>query len=72
MEKNKLLSQLRSEDGRKLMKKVVMIDELDYKEVVSALCRLRRAVNSLETSYMFGELDVQLERIEKVFEMEES
>ena len=54
------------------MKKVVMIDELDYKEVVSALRRLRYAVNSLEASYMSGELDVQLERIEKVFDMEES
>lgn len=54
------------------MKKVVMIDELDYKEVVSALRRLRRAVNSLKASYMSGELDTQLERIEKVFEMEES
>lgn len=53
------------------MKKVVMIDDLDYKEVVSALRRLRYAVNSLEVSYMAGELDAQLERIEKVFEMEE-
>ena len=52
------------------MKKVVMIDELDYKEVISALRRLRYAVNSLEASYMAGELDVQLERIEKVFEVE--
>lgn len=56
----------------KLVKKVVMIDELDYKEVISALRRLRYAVNSLEASYMAGELDVQLERIEKVFEVEES
>lgn len=55
-----------------MMKKVVMIDELDFKKVVSALRRLRRAVNSLETTYMAGELDAQLERIEKVFEMEES
>ncbi len=54
------------------MKKVVIIDELDYKEVVAALCRLRYAVNSLGASYMAGELDVQLERIEKIFEMEES
>lgn len=53
------------------MKKVVIIDELDYKEVVSALRRLRHAVNSLETRYMSGELDSQLERIEKVFEVEE-
>ena len=56
----------------KLVKKVVMIDELDYKEVISALRRLRYAVNSLEASYMAGELDIQLERIEKVFEVEES
>lgn len=54
------------------MKKVVMIDELDFKEVVSALRRLRFAVNSIEASYMSGELDAQLERIEKVFEVEES
>jgi hypothetical protein len=54
------------------MKKVVMIDELDYKEVVSALRRLRYAVDAIEASYMSGELDAQLERIEKVFEMEES
>lgn len=54
------------------MKKVVVIDELDYKEVVSALRRLRCAVNSLEVSYTAGELDAQLERIEKVFGMEES
>jgi hypothetical protein len=53
------------------MEKVVMISELDYKEVVSALRRLRYAVDSLEASYMAGEIDVQLERIEKVFEMEE-
>lgn len=52
------------------MKKVVIIDEFDYKEVISALRRLRYAVNSLEVSYMAGELDVQLERIEKVFEVE--
>ena len=54
------------------MKKVVIIDELDFKEVVSALRRLRYAVDSLEASYMSGEIDVQLERIEKVFEMEDS
>ena len=54
------------------MKKVVIIDELDYKEVIAALYRLRYAINSLETSYMAGELDVQLERIEKVFEIEEN
>ena len=53
------------------MKKVVMIDELDYKEVISALRHLRHAVNSLEASHMAGEIDRQLERIEKVFEMEE-
>ena len=52
------------------MKRVVVIDESDYKEIVSALRRLRYAVNSLETSYMSGELDAQLERIEKVFGME--
>ena len=56
------------------MKHIVMISEDDFKEVVSALRRLRYVVNSLETSYIYmaGELDVQLERIEKVFEMEES
>ena len=53
-----------------MMKKVVIIDELDFKEVVSALRHLRCVVNSLEASYMAGELDTQLERIEKVFEME--
>lgn len=52
------------------MKHIVMMNEDDFKEVVSALRRLRYAVNSLEASYMAGELDVQLERIEKVFEME--
>lgn len=54
------------------MKKVVVIDELDYKEVICALRRLRYAVDSLAASYMAGELDAQLERIEKVFEVEES
>ena len=54
------------------MKKVVMIDELDYKEVVSALRRLRYTVDSLGAGYMAGELDAQLERIEKVFDVEES
>lgn len=54
------------------MKKIVIIDELDYKEVIAALYRLRYAINSLETSYMTGELDVQLKRIEEVFEMEEN
>lgn len=38
------------------MKKVVMIDELDFKEVVSALRRLRYAVNSFKASYMDGGL----------------
>lgn len=52
------------------MKKVVVIDELDYKEVIAALSQLRSAVNSLEPSYTAGELDAQLERIEKVFEEE--
>lgn len=53
------------------MKHIVMIDEDDYKEIVSALRRLRYAVNSLEVNYMAGELDAQLERVEKVFRMEE-
>ena len=54
------------------MKKMVMIDELDFKEVVCALRRLRYVVDSLAAGYMAGELDAQLERIEKVFEMEGS
>ena len=53
------------------MKHLVSIEEADYKEIVSALRRLRWAVNSLEVSYISGELDAQLERIEKVFGMEE-
>ena len=52
------------------MKRVVVIDEADYKEVVFALRRLRNAVNALDTSYMSGELDTHLERIEKVFGIE--
>lgn len=53
------------------MKHMVLMDEDDYKEVVSALRRARRAVDALEASYMSGEIDAQLERIEKVFGMEE-
>ena len=52
------------------MKKLVVIDESDYKEVIYALRRLRYAVNSLEASYLAGEIEVQLERIAKVFEEE--
>lgn len=51
------------------MKKLVVMDESDYKEVISALRRLRYAVNAWGASYMTGELDVQLERIEKVFKV---
>lgn len=54
------------------MKKVVMIDEPDYKEVISALRLLKDAVNSLEASYFSGEIDRQLERIEKVFDTDEN
>lgn len=54
------------------MKHVIMMNDDDYKEVVSALRHLRHTVNSLESSYLVGELDAQLERLEKVFEMEES
>ena len=52
------------------MKHIVIIDESDYKEIVSALRRLRRAVNSLASNYMAGELDIQLERIETIFKKE--
>ena len=52
------------------MKRVVIFDDDEYKEVVSALRRLRIAVDALEVSYLSGELDTQLERIEKVFGME--
>lgn len=52
------------------MKHMVMIDESEYKEIVSALRRLRHAVNSLEYNYMVGELDIQLERIETIFKEE--
>ena len=53
------------------MKHIVMLEEGEYKEVVSALRRLRMAVNALSTSYLSGELDLYLERIEKVFFEEE-
>ena len=54
------------------MKHVVVMDESDYKEVVSALRILRYAVNSLEATNMSGELlDRNLERVEQVFNMEE-
>ena len=53
------------------MKRVVVIGEDEYKEIVSALRRLRRAVNALEVSFLAGELDAQLERIENVFSMED-
>lgn len=49
------------------MKHIVMIDELDYKEVVSALRRLRMDVDSLPPCFVAGDIDVQVERIEKVF-----
>ena len=51
------------------MKKVIMIEEIDYKEVISALCNLKDAVKLLEVSYLSGEIGRQLERIEKVFDM---
>lgn len=54
------------------MKKVVMMSEDDYKEVISAVRRLRMAADSLTPCFVAGEIDVQVERIEKVFEMEES
>lgn len=54
------------------MEKVVVISEPDYKEVVCALRRLRYDVDSLTAGYMAGEFDAQLERIEKVFEMEKT
>ena len=53
------------------MKHIVMMSEDDYKEIVRAMNRLRIAVNSLEASYMAGELDAQLERIENVISKEE-
>ena len=53
------------------MKHMVMMSEDDFKEIVCAMNRLRTAVNSLEASYMAGELDAQLERIEKVVSKEE-
>lgn len=49
------------------MKHIVMIDELDYKEVVSALRRLRMDADSLPPCFVAGDIDVQVERIEKVF-----
>ena len=52
------------------MEKVVVISEPDYKEIVCALRRLRYVVDSLAAGYMAGELDAQLERIEKVFEVD--
>ena len=53
------------------MKHIVVMSEDDFKEIVRAMNRLRIAVNSLEASYMAGELDAQLERIEKVVSKEE-
>lgn len=53
------------------MKHMVMMSEDDFKEIVRAMNRLRTAVNSLEVSFMAGELDAQLERIEKVVSKEE-
>lgn len=53
------------------MKHIVMMSEDDYKEIVRAMIRLRKAVNSLGASYMAGELDTQLERIENVISKEE-
>lgn len=52
------------------MKRVIMMDEDDYKEIVIALENLRVAVKSLEPSYIAGELGAQLERIENVIFME--
>ena len=54
------------------MKHIFMMSEDDYKEVVCALRRLRYVVDSLAAGYMAGELDAQLERIEKVISKEES
>lgn len=53
------------------MKHIVMIDELDYKEVVSALRRLRMDADSLPPCFVAGDIDVQVERIEKVFGLTE-
>lgn len=51
------------------MKKIVMIGELDYKELTSALRNLRRIVDCLSAPYTKAELDVELKRIEKIFDM---
>lgn len=53
------------------MKHIVVMDELDYKEVISALRRARNAADALEVSFLTGELYAQIERIEKVFGVEE-
>lgn len=53
------------------VKHMVIMSEDDYKEIVRAMNRLRTAVDSLEASYMAGELDAQLERIESVINKEE-
>ena len=58
-------------EGGVNMKHMVMMSEDDFKEIVRAMNRLRTAVNSLEVSFIAGELDAQLERIENVISKEE-
>jgi len=55
-----------------MMKRMIMLDEDSYKEIVSALRRLRMAVDALPPSFMSGELDIQVERIEKALCEEEN
>ena len=49
------------------MKHIVMIDELDYKEVVYALLKLRMDADSLPVCVVAADIDFQVKRIEKVF-----
>ena len=58
--------------GGMSMKRIVMISEDDYKEIVCAMNHLKIAVNLLEASYITSEIDVQLERIENVINKEET
>ena len=48
------------------MKYMVVMSEDDYKEIISAVRRLRTAVDALPPCFVSGEVDIQVERIEKV------